>query len=72
MSQPKHYSLLESFANIAIGFWVSVIVGEFAFPLLGLPITHTQNFLAVSIFTITSFLRSYLLRRVFNALHSNR
>ena len=66
MSQSRKASLLEACANMATGMVVSYIVGLIIFPLLGWPVSHGTNAIAVSIFTVTSLIRSYLWRRAFN------
>lgn len=69
MMQSRLQSFLESFCNTLSGFILSIITGELVFPYLGWPVSHTQNFLAVCIFTVVSIVRTYIWRRVFNALH---
>jgi hypothetical protein len=64
--QPRHISLFEAALNTASGFIISLLVGELVFPLLGWPLSHSQNLEAVSIFTVVSIARSYVWRRVFN------
>lgn len=64
--QSKKHSLLEAVLNTASGFVISFIVGLVAFPLYGFQPTLAQNFGLVTIFTVTSIIRSYAWRRAFN------
>ena len=67
--QTKRASLLEAFANILIGFWVSVLANMLVLPHFKNPGVFREAFLIGLIFTIISFVRSYLLRRLFNLFH---
>lgn len=71
MNQSALHSALESILNTASGWVLSVAAGEFIFPVVGLPISHSQNVAAVSLFTIISVIRSYAWRRLFNHIHRN-
>jgi hypothetical protein len=53
-------------ANTAAGFVVSWLTGLVAYPILGLQVSQAQNVALIAIFTITSFARSYLVRRLFS------
>ena len=68
MSQSKKGSVIESVANIAIGFGIAMMAQMIIFPLYDVHITHSQNFTMTCIFTVISFVRSYILRRVFNRI----
>lgn len=66
MSQSRTQSLLESLANIAIGYIVA-LAGQFVvFPLVGVHASIGQNLTIGAAFTAISLARSYVLRRVFN------
>ena len=67
--QTKRASLLEAFANILIGFWVSVLANMLVLPFFPHPGVFHEAFLIGLIFTGISFVRSYLLRRLFNLFH---
>ena len=68
MHQTKLESLLESAANIAIGFFISLGVWVFIVaPLYDIPVTYAQNLAITMIFTVSSLARAYILRRFFNA-----
>ena len=61
-------SLIESLANVLVGYGVAVITQMAVFPLFGLAVTVTENLLIGLIFTAVSIVRSYALRRGFEAL----
>lgn len=61
-------SLVESIANIAVGITVAFLSNAVVMPLVGMTMTVGQNVAITVIFTIISLVRSYALRRAFNAL----
>lgn len=69
MKQPKLMSFIESMVNILVGFGISLAAQVFFLPLLGVQISFSQNFKLALIMTVISIARSYLLRRLFEALH---
>ena len=68
MKQSRLMSLAESLANVLVGYGVAVATQMLVFPLFGLVVTVTENMLIGLIFTAVSIVRSYLLRRSFEAL----
>ena len=68
MKQSRLMSLMESLANVLVGYGVAVITQMVVFPLFGLAVTVTENLLIGLIFTAVSIVRSYALRRGFEAL----
>jgi len=68
MKQPRTMSLVESLVNVLVGYCVSVATQMAVFPLFGLVITVSENLLIGLIFTAVSIVRSYTLRRGFEAL----
>ena len=68
MKQSRLMSLAESLANVLVGYGVAVITQVVVFPLFGLVVTVTENMLIGLIFTAVSIVRSYALRRSFEAL----
>lgn len=69
--QTRVMSLVESVANIVVGYCVAVITQLLVFPLFGLAASLGDNLVIGLIFTIVSLARSYALRRLFNARSSN-
>ena len=68
MKQSRLMSLVESLANVLVGYGVAVVTQMLVFPLFGLAVTVTENLLIGLIFTVVSIVRSYALRRGFEAL----
>lgn len=70
MRQSRRMSLLESVANVVVGYGVAVVAQIVVFPLFGLEVTLSQNLQIGLVFTGVSLVRSYVLRRAFEALRS--
>jgi hypothetical protein len=68
MKQSRLMSLVESLANVLVGYGVAVATQIAVFPLFGLAVTVAENLLIGLIFTVVSIVRSYALRRNFEAL----
>jgi hypothetical protein len=68
MKQSRLMSLVESLVNVLVGYGVAVATQMAVFPLFGLAVTLTENLLIGLIFTVVSIVRSYALRRGFEAL----
>jgi len=68
--QSKKHSILESVTNTIIGLVISYTIQRLIFPLYGIKISESTNLQITFIFFVASFGRSYLLRRIFNKLHS--
>jgi len=67
MNQSRLGSLIEVLFNIAIGFAINWVANLFILPLYGFQITGGQAFSMGLIFTVISVVRSYIIRRWFNA-----
>lgn len=68
MAQSRGMSLVESLANVAVGFGVAVATQILIFPVFGLHATLGQNLQIGAIFTVVSIARSFALRRLFEAI----
>ncbi|WP_394227061.1 DUF7220 family protein [Paracoccus marcusii] len=68
MKQSRAMSLVESVANVIVGYGVAVVTQILIFPIFGLHTTLAQNLKMGAIFTIVSIARSFALRRVFEAI----
>jgi len=69
MPQSRTASLTEAVLNVALGFCVSVLANWIILPHYGVN-SHLSTSIEIGIwFTIISFLRSYLLRRLFIWIH---
>lgn len=66
--QSKKLSLIESVVNVVSSFVIGVITQILVFPFYGLKISVMANISLTLIFSLTSFVRSYILRRVFNRI----
>ena len=58
-------SLVESIANTAAGFLVSLAIQITLFSLMAIETTTGQNLTMSGVFTLASLVRGYLMRRVF-------
>lgn len=70
MAQSRRGSAVEAVVNVAVGYWVAVGAQMAVFPLFGVHLRPSENMLIGALFTVVSLVRSYLLRRLFNRLHS--
>jgi len=68
MKQSRLMSLVESVANVIVGYGVAVVTQILIFPFFGLHTTLAQNLKMGAVFTIVSIARSFALRRVFEAI----
>ena len=66
--QSKIGSVIESLVNVAIGFGIALVSQMLIFPLYGIHIPLHDNLAITGWFTIISIVRSYSLRRIFNAI----
>lgn len=67
MSQTRLQSLIEAGFNTMIGFGINYVANLLIFPLFGMHISLTDNILMGLIYTVVSVVRSYVVRRYFNA-----
>lgn len=70
MSQTKKGSFIEALGNTIVGWTVNYIANLLILPKFGFNVTYSQAFYIGCIFTVISIVRSYVLRRVFNAIKS--
>lgn len=68
MNQTKLGSLIEVSINIAIGFAINFTANILIFPLFGFDLSVGANFLMGVLYTLISVVRSYIIRRWFNAM----
>jgi hypothetical protein len=72
MKQSRIMSLVEALANVAVGYCIAVMTQVVVFPLFGLQASLAQNLGIGAVFTVVSLVRSYVLRRLFEALGRGR
>ena len=68
MKQSRLMSLVEALANVIVGCGVAVVTQILIFPIFGLHTTLAQNLQMGLLFTGVSIIRSFLLRRLFEAI----
>lgn len=68
MTQSRALSLVESAANVLVGYALAVIMQIVLFPLFGWNLKLTQNLRIGLVFAGVSLARGYLLRRLFERL----
>ena len=66
--QSRRMSMLEAVTNVAVGYGIAVATQAVVFPLFGLHASLSDNLLIGCVFTGVSLIRSYCLRRFFEAL----
>ena len=64
--QARLMSLIETLANIIIGYFLAVGTQVLLFPVFSLEVTFKDNLTIGMVFTVLSFLRGYCLRRIFS------
>lgn len=69
--QSRLMSLVESWANVIVGYGIALLAQIVVFPWFGLTVSIGQNIQIGLIFTVVSLARSYALRRVFNRWRVN-
>lgn len=67
MNQTRLGSLIEAFTNVVIGFAINWGANMVILPMFGFPVSGGQAFGMGLLFTVISVIRSYVLRRWFNA-----
>lgn len=66
--QSRAMSFVEALANVWVGYGVAVLTQVLVFPLFGLSTTLAQNLQMGAVFTAISIIRSFALRRLFEAI----
>ncbi len=70
--QPRHFSLLESLLNMAVGYGIAVAAQVLIFPMFAIHVPLRGNLEIGACFTVISLAWSFVLRRLFNAWHVRR
>ena len=65
--QSKSVSMVEAVVNTVVGLGVAMVATAAICKAYGIPMTWENNFIITFWMTVLSVLRSYLLRRLFNA-----
>lgn len=66
MQQSRLGSFYEACFNVAIGFGINFVANLLIFPLFGMDISLSDNFILGLLYTVISVARSYVVRRWFN------
>ena len=68
--QTKKQSAIEAFMNILFGYSVNFTANMFILPMFGFDISVKQNMFLGILYTLISFVRSYVIRRYYNWRHN--
>lgn len=66
--QQKKKSLIESITQTLIGLGTSVLIQIILYPIMGIPVTFSQNLIITAVFFTVSIVRGYFVRRIFEKL----
>ena len=70
--QNKKQSLIEAIVATIIGLFTSFIIQIFLYPLMGIPISFSQNIIITLVFCLVSIIRGFLVRRMFNRIFNKQ
>ena len=68
MKQTKQKSLVESIIQTIIGLVTSILIQVILYPMMGIPVTFSQNLVITLVFFTVSIVRGYFVRRIFDKL----
>lgn len=66
--QSKRWSLIEALTNVGVGFAISLISQLAIFHAYDIKLSLSSNVAITGWFTVISIIRSYYMRRIFNAI----
>ena len=66
--QSRAMSMVEALTNVIVGYGLALVTQVVAFPIFGLQVSIADNMVIGMIFTAVSIVRSFTLRRLFEAL----
>ena len=66
MTQTKKQSFIESITQTIIGMIVSLCIQLVIYDVLNIKVTFTQNLIITFVFLVSSIVRGYIIRRIFN------
>ncbi len=64
--QTKKHSIIESITQTIIGLGTSILIQVILYPIMGIPVTFSQNLIITVVFFIVSIIRGYFVRRYFS------
>lgn len=68
MKQTKQKSLIESVIQTIIGLGTSILIQVILYPMMGIPVTFSQNLIITLVFFTVSIVRGYFVRRIFECM----
>ena len=68
MKQTKCKSLIESVIQTVIGLGTSILIQVILYPMMGIPVTFSQNLIITIVFFAVSIIRGYFVRRIFDSM----
>ena len=68
MKQTKQKRLIESIVQTIIGLGTSILIQIILYPMMGIPVTFSQNLIITAVFFAVSIVRGYFVRRIFNGM----
>jgi hypothetical protein len=69
--QSRLMSFVEAVANVVVGYLLAIATQFAVFPLFGLAVSVGDNLVIGGIFTAVSLIRSFVLRRIFEAIRTS-
>jgi hypothetical protein len=70
--QTRMMSFVEAITNVVVGFVLALLTQSAIFPLLGLKVSIGDNVLIGGVFTAVSIVRTFALRRLFEATRGRK
>ena len=67
MKQTKRKSLIESVVQTIIGLGTSILIQIVLYPIMGIPVTFSQNLIITLVFFTVSIVRGYFVRKSFDS-----
>jgi hypothetical protein len=72
VKQSRSMSLIESVANVAVGYVLAIATQMVVFPVFGIEAALGEHLAIGAAFVMVSLARGYLLRRLFEGLRCSR
>ncbi len=70
--QTKTQSAVETCATVGIGYCIAMLSQFIIYPWFDITVSVSQNMVIAGWFTVISLIRSYYVRRMFNAIHARK
>jgi hypothetical protein len=67
--QSKKHSIYESITNVVVGLVMSFLIQLILYPILNIEVSLNQNIFITFVFFVVSFVRGYVIRRIFNKIN---